>query len=101
MDIKTAKQIIGRYGRNSKMSILYNESPLKVINGKLVVNYLQSHIEDGSWSSELEEYSKTHKADVIQYFQARGIVFEHSLAEYDRKHRAVLRPTSKKNKLGK
>ena len=99
MDITIAKQIVSKYGRNSFMSILYNESPLKLVNGKLVVNYLQSHIEDGSWSSQLEEYCESHKAEIIQYFKAREIVFQYSLAEYDKEHRATLRPTSKKNKL--
>ena len=97
MTLTIAKQIVGKYGRNSKMSILYNESPLKLGNGKLTVNYLQSNIFDGSWNSELEEYTESHKADVIQYFHAREIVFEYSLAEYDRKHLAASRQTSKQN----
>ena len=102
MDLETAQQIVSKYGRNSKMSILYNESPLKVINGnKLEVNYLPSNLTDGSWSPELEEYVKTNKAAIIEYFKAREIVFQHSLAEYLRVHRAVLRPNSEANKLGK
>ena len=86
MDIKTAKQIIGKYGRNSKISMLYNDAPLKLVNGKLVVNYLPSHIEDDSWSPELEEYTEKHKAEIIEYFKAREIVFQDSLKAYDRKH---------------
>lgn len=85
MDIKTAQQLVAKYGRNSKISILYNESPLKLVNGnKLTVNYLDSNIEDGSWSSQLEEYTMEHKADVIEYFKAREVIFQHSLAEYDK-----------------
>ena len=101
MDLKAAQQIIKKYGRNSKMSILYNESPLKLINEKLTVNYLQSNIEDGSWSPKWEEYIMDHKAEIIQYFQAQEVIFQHGLAEYLSKHRAVLRPNSEKNKLGK
>ena len=102
MDIKTAKQIVSKYGRNSKMSILYNYAPLKVINGnKLTVNYLPSNIEDGSWSPELEEYTEKHKNEIIEYFNAREVIFQHGLKEYLRKHRAVLRPNSAENKLGK
>ena len=102
MDIKTAKQIVSKYGRNSKMSILYNYAPLKVINGnKLEVNYLPSNLTDGSWSPELEEYVKTNKAAIIEYFNAQEIIFQHGLKEYLRKHRAVLRPNSEANKLGK
>ena len=87
MDITTAKQIVSKYGRNSKMSILYNESPLKVINGnKLEVNYLPSNLTDGSWSPELEEYVKTHKAAIIEYFQAQEVIFHDSLAKYDKQH---------------
>ena len=86
MTLTTAQQIVSKYGRNSFMSILYNESPLKVVNGKLVVNYLPSNIFDGSWNSELEEYTESHKAEIIQYFKAREIVFEDSLKAYDRKH---------------
>lgn len=102
MDITEAKQLVSKYGRNSFMSILYNESPLKLINGnKLTVNYLPSNLTDGSWSTQLEEYTESHKTEVIEYFKAREIVFQDSLEEYDRQHRMVLRPTSKKNKLGK
>ena len=101
MDLTTAKQIIGKYKRNSKMSMLYNDAPLKLVNGKLVVNYLPSHIEDGSWSKQLEEYTEKHKTEIIQYFQAQEVIFQHGLKEYLRKHRAVLRPNSKNNKLGK
>lgn len=86
MTLTEAKQLVSKYGRNSKMNVIYNESPLKLVNGKLVVNYLPSNIEDGSWSPELEEYVKTHKAEVIKYFQAREIVFQDSLKAYDRKH---------------
>ena len=87
MTLTEAKQIVSKYGRNSLMSILYNESPIKLVNwNKLVVNYLPSNIEDGSWSSQLEEYVKTHKTEIIEYFQAQGIVFQDSLKAYDRKH---------------
>ena len=86
MTLTEAKQLVSKYGRNSKMNVIYNESPLKLVNGKLVVNYLPSNIEAGSWSPELEEYVKTHKAEVIKYFQAREIVFQDSLKAYDRKH---------------
>lgn len=101
MDIKEAKQIVGKYKRNSKMGILYCESPLKLVNDKLTVNYLPSNIEDGSWSQQLEEYTKNHKAEVIEYFNAQEVIFEHGLKEYLLKHRAVLRPNSEKNKLGR
>ena len=102
MTLKTAQQIVSKYGRNSKMSIIYNESPLKVINGnKLTVNYLPSNIEDGSWSPELEEYVKTNKAAIIEYFKAMEVIFQHGLKEYLQKHRAVLRPNSEANRLGK
>lgn len=101
MTLTEAQQIISKYCRNSKMSILYNDSPLKLVNGKLTVNYLPSNIEDGSWSSQLEEYTLEHKHEIIDYFQAQEVIFEHSLAEYNRKHRAVLRPNSENNKLGK
>ena len=99
MTLTIAKQIVSKYGRNSKMSILYNESPLKFVNGKLVVNYLPSNIFDGSWSQQLEEYTEKHKAEIIEYFKAREIVFQDSLKAYDKEHRVKLRPTSKK-KLG-
>jgi hypothetical protein len=101
MDITEAKQIVSKYGRNSFMSILYNESPLKLINGKLTVNYLPSNIEDGSWSPKWESYIRDNKIEIIEYFKAREVIFEHSLAEYLRGHRAVLRPNSEKNKLKK
>ena len=102
MTLTTAQQIVSKYGRNSKMNVIYNESPLKVINGnKLTVNYLPSNIDDGSWSQQLEEYVETHKAEVIEYFQAQEVIFQHGLKEYLRKHRAVLRPNSAENKLGK
>ena len=91
MDITEAKQIVSKYGRNSKMSILYNESPLKLINGnKLEVNYLPSNLTDGSWSPELEEYTIEHKAAIIEYFNAREIIFEHSLAKYDKQHDEIM-----------
>ena len=102
MTLTEAKQLVSKYGRNSKMNVIYNESPLKVINGnKLEVNYLPSNIENGSWSPELEEYVEKHKAEVIEYFQAQEVIFQHSLEEYLQKHRAVLRPNSEANKLGK
>ena len=102
MDLETAKQIVSKYGRNSKISILYNYAPLKVINGnKLTVNYLPSNIDDGSWSQQLEEYVETHKAEVIEYFKAMEVIFQDRLKEYLRVHRAVLRPNSAENKLGK
>ena len=101
MTLTTAQQIVSKYNRNSKMSILYNESPLKLLNGKLTVNYLPSNIEDGSWSQQLEEYTKTHKVEIIEYFKAQEVIFQHGLKEYLHEHRAVLRPNSEKNKLGK
>ena len=101
MTLTTAQQIVAKYGRNSKMSIMYNESPIKLVNGKLVVNYLPSNIEDGSWSQQLEEYTEKHKQEIIEYFNAQEILFQHGLTEYLRKHLAVCRPNSDKNKLGK
>ena len=102
MTLTEAKQLVSKYGRNSKMNVIYNESPLKLVNGnKLTVNYLPSNIDDGSWSPELEEYVIEHKAAIIEYFQAQEVIFQHSLAEYLRVHRAVLRPNSEANKLGK
>ena len=86
MTLTTAQQIVSKYGRNSKINVIYNDAPLKLVNGKLVVNYLPSNIEDGSWSQQLDEYTMEHTAEVIEYFKARGIVFEHSLKEYNRKH---------------
>ena len=82
MNLEEAQQIVAKYGRNSFMSILYNESPLKIINGnKLVVNYLQSNIDDGSWSQQFEDYVKTHKHEIIEYFQAQEVLFQHGLKE--------------------
>ena len=84
------------------MSILYNNVPLKLVNNnKLVVNYLDSDVIDGTWHPEWEGYIKTHKAEIITYYQAQEVIFQHGLKEYLRKHRAVLRPNSEKNKLGK
>ena len=101
MTLTTAQQIVSKYGRNSKINVIYNDAPLKLVNGKLVVNYLPSNIEDGSWSQQFEEYTEKHKTEIIEYFQAQEVIFQHGLKEYLRKHRAVLRPNSEKNKLGK
>lgn len=102
MTLTEAQQIVAKYKRNSLISILYNEAPIKIINdNKLEVNYLDSNINDGSWSPKWEDYIIKHKAEIIEYFKAQEVIFQHGLKEYLRKHRAVLRPNSESNKLGK
>ena len=86
MTLTEAKQIVSKYGRNSLMSILYNESPLKLINNKLIVNYLQNNLTDGSWSQQLEQYTIEHKDEIIEYFQAQEIIYKYSLAKYNEEH---------------
>lgn len=75
MTIEDARKIVSKYMPTSRMTIMYNNTPLKLRNGKLSVTYYGNDSE--SWNEYYEQYVIAHKQEVIDYYQARETINQH------------------------
>ena len=83
MTIEDTRQIVSKYMPGSRMAIMYNNTPLKLRNGKLSVTYWGNDFE--SWNEFFEQYVLTHKQEVIDYYHAQEIIFQHKMKNYQYK----------------
>ena len=83
MTLEDAQQIVRKYMPTSRMVIMYNNTPLKLRNGKLSVTYLGDNSE--AWNDFYEQYVVAHKQDVIEYYQAKEIIYQYKIKNYQYK----------------
>ena len=80
MTIEEAKQIVKRYAPTSRMTIMYNNTPLKLRNGKLSITYFGDDFE--AWNEYFERYVIAHKQEVIDYYQAQELIYNDKMKNY-------------------
>ena len=83
MTLEDARKIVSMYMPTSRMTIMYNNTPLKLRNGKLSVTYWGNDFE--SWNEYYERYVETHRQEVIDYYQAQEIIYQDKMKNYQYK----------------